>query len=54
MFRSTLMALMVFAGAQAIAGDKGVTPTEIRLGASAVLSGPLGAQTKDYGVGSRL
>ncbi|HQR99147.1 MULTISPECIES: ABC transporter substrate-binding protein [unclassified Polaromonas] len=54
MFRSTLMALMVFAGAQAIAGDKGVTPTEIRLGASAVLSGPLGAQTKEYGVGSRL
>ena len=54
MFRSTLMALMVFAGAQAMAGDKGVTPTEIRLGASAVLSGPLGAQTKEYGVGSRL
>lgn len=54
MFRSTLMALMVFAGAHALAGDKGVTPTEIRLGASAVLSGPLGAQTKEYGVGSRL
>ncbi len=54
MFRSTLMALMVFAGAHALASDKGVTPTEIRLGASAVLSGPLGAQTKEYGVGSRL
>jgi branched-chain amino acid transport system substrate-binding protein len=54
MFRSTLTALMMLAGAHALAGDKGVTPTEIRLGASAVLSGPLGAQTRDYGVGSRL
>lgn len=34
--------------------DAGVTPTEIRLGASAVLSGPLGPQTRDYGEGSRL
>lgn len=32
----------------------GVTDREIRLGASAVLSGPLGPQTTDYGVGSRL
>jgi len=55
MFRSTLMALtMLAAGVQALASDKGVTPTEIRLGASAVLSGPLGPQTRDYGVGSRL
>ncbi|NRF67766.1 ABC transporter substrate-binding protein [Aquincola sp. S2] len=36
------------------AGDKGVTPTEIKLGASAVLSGPLGAQTNEYGAGARL
>jgi ABC-type branched-subunit amino acid transport system substrate-binding protein len=36
------------------AGDAGVTPREIRIGASAVLSGPLGPQTREYGVGSRL
>ncbi|HSH91820.1 MAG TPA: ABC transporter substrate-binding protein [Ramlibacter sp.] len=40
--------------ALAQAGDRGVTATEIRLGASAVLSGPLGPQTTDYGAGSRL
>lgn len=54
MFRSIFIALMLTTGAHAFAGDKGVTSTEIRLGASAVLSGPLGAQTKDYGAGSRL
>lgn len=54
MFRSALMALALCACALAHAADRGVTPTEIRLGASAVLSGPLGAQTADYGVGSRL
>lgn len=52
--RSVLFALTVAASTLAAAGDKGVTPTEIRLGASAVLSGPLGAQTVEYGVGSRL
>ncbi|MDO9482723.1 MAG: ABC transporter substrate-binding protein [Hydrogenophaga sp.] len=36
------------------ANDAGVTPTEIKLGASAVLSGPLGPQTVQYGEGSRL
>jgi ABC-type branched-subunit amino acid transport system substrate-binding protein len=36
------------------AGDAGVTPTEIRLGTSAVLSGPLGPQTRQYGEGARL
>ncbi|HEX9720773.1 MAG TPA: ABC transporter substrate-binding protein [Ramlibacter sp.] len=36
------------------AGDAGVMPREIRIGASAVLSGPLGPQTREYGVGSRL
>ncbi|OOG47424.1 ABC transporter substrate-binding protein [Polaromonas sp. A23] len=54
MFRSIFIALMLTTGAHALASDKGVTPIEIRLGASAVLSGPLGPQTKDYGVGSRL
>lgn len=32
----------------------GVTDTEIRLGASVVLSGPLGPQTTEYGAGARL
>jgi ABC-type branched-subunit amino acid transport system substrate-binding protein len=54
MFRSIFIAFMLTTSACAFAGDKGVTPTEIRLGASAVLSGPLGPQTADYGVGSRL
>ncbi len=36
------------------AGDDGVTSTEIRLGASQVLSGPLGPQTLQYGEGARL
>ncbi len=36
------------------AADRGVTPGEIRLGASVVLSGPLGPQTADFGEGSRL
>lgn len=53
MLRAALLALALAAGA-AHAGDRGVMPTEIRLGASAVLSGPLGPQTTDYGLGSRL
>ena len=40
--------------APALAGDEGVTPTEIRIGASAVLTGSLGPQTTEYTVGSRL
>lgn len=40
--------------ATAFAGDDGVTPTEIRLGASQVLTGPLGPQTIQYGEGARL
>lgn len=44
--------LMVAAAVQA--GDEGVTPTEIHLGASQVLSGPLGPQTQQYGEGARL
>ncbi|MFP8779078.1 ABC transporter substrate-binding protein [Hydrogenophaga sp. RWCD_12] len=38
----------------AFAGDDGVTATEIRLGASQVLTGPLGPQTVQYGEGARL
>ncbi|HEY2929388.1 ABC transporter substrate-binding protein [Piscinibacter sp.] len=51
---SILLAFVLSACTLAHASDKGVTPTEIKLGASAVLSGPLGAQTSEYGVGSRL
>ena len=40
--------------AAAFARDEGVTPTEIRLGASQVLSGPLAQQTLQYGAGARL
>lgn len=54
MFRPFVLALAVMIGGVAAAGDRGVTPTEIRLGASAVLSGPLGAQTLEFGEGSRL
>ena len=46
--------VFMFAAASAQAGDEGVTPTEIRLGASQVLSGPLGPQTVQYGEGARL
>jgi ABC-type branched-subunit amino acid transport system substrate-binding protein len=53
MLRAAFLAFTLLAGA-AHAGDRGVTPTEIRLGASVVLSGPLGPQTTDYGAGSRL
>ena len=53
MWKSTFLALALAFGT-AHAGDKGVTPTEIRIGTSAVLSGPLGPQTVEYTVGSRL
>ncbi len=46
------LALALCAAAQA--SDRGVSPTEIKLGASVVLSGPLGPQTADYGAGARL
>lgn len=35
-------------------GDAGVSPAEIRIGTSAVLSGPLGSQTREYVLGSQL
>lgn len=54
MLRATFLALTLWTVGAAHAGDRGVTPTEIRLGASAVLSGPLGPQTIDYGAGTRL
>ncbi|MCZ8293426.1 MAG: ABC transporter substrate-binding protein [Hylemonella sp.] len=54
MFRPFVLAIGLMMGGVAVAGDRGVTPTEIRLGASAVLSGPLGPQTLEFGEGSRL
>lgn len=54
MLRFILFPLLFALCALAQAGDKGVTATEIKLGASAVLSGPLGPQTAAYGEGSRL
>lgn len=54
MFRSIVLMTGLLIGGVTSAADRGVTPTEIRLGASAVLSGPLGAQTLEFGEGSRL
>ena len=55
MTRSLLLwVLTLCMGTAAWARNEGVTADEIRLGASAVLSGPLGAQTVQYGEGSRL
>lgn len=54
MFRLLILALASVVGLSAMASDRGVTPTEIRLGASVVLSGPLGPQTQEFGQGSRL
>lgn len=54
MVRSAWLACGWLLAACAHANDAGITPTEIRLGASAVLSGPLGPQTVQYGEGSRL
>lgn len=53
MWRSLICALALVAGVSH-AGDTGVTPTEIRIGTTAVLSGPLGPQTQEYGDGARL
>lgn len=54
MFRAMVLTAALAASTLGHAGDGGVTPSEIRLGASVVLSGPLGPQTREYGVGSRL
>ena len=54
MVRWAMVACGWLIAAGAHANDAGVTPTEIRLGASAVLSGPLGPQTAQFGEGSRL
>lgn len=53
-FRAFALTVGLAAASITMAGDRGVTPTEIRLGASLVLSGPLGSQTLEFGEGSRL
>lgn len=54
MFRAFVCLLALCAAAGAHARNEGVTSDEIRLGASVVLSGPLGPQTAQYSEGSRL
>lgn len=54
MVRKGLLVGAWMLAALAHAGDEGVTANEVRLGASQVLSGPLGAQTQRYGEGARL
>lgn len=56
MFLRSFLLLLVALGTSGLghARNEGVTADEIRLGASAVLSGPLGPQTAQYGEGSRL
>lgn len=56
MVRTCLIGLLLALGLSwgAHARNEGVTADEIRLGASVVLSGPLGPQTVQYGEGSRL
>lgn len=54
MVRRWIAACMTLLAAAAHAGNEGVTPTEIRLGSSQVLTGPLGPQTLQYGEGARL
>lgn len=55
MFRSFVLLLAALcASGLGYARNEGVTADEIRLGASVVISGPLGPQTVQYGEGSRL
>ena len=54
MLRQVIAVCVAWLVTVAQAGDEGVTPSEIRLGASQVLSGPLGPQTQQYGEGARL
>jgi branched-chain amino acid transport system substrate-binding protein len=54
MHKLLFASILVACALSARAGDSGVTPKEIRIGASQVLSGPLGPQTREIGAGSRL
>jgi branched-chain amino acid transport system substrate-binding protein len=56
MMKATRMAAIALAMTctACLASDDGVSDKEIRLGASVVLSGPLGTQAREYGQGARL
>lgn len=54
MIQRLLLVCCLLLGGVAQANDAGVDPEEVRLGASMVLTGPLGPQTADYAAGSRL
>lgn len=51
---AVILSCALLACAPVLAGDAGVSDTEILIGSTAVLTGPLGPQTTDYTVGSNL
>jgi len=51
--RSLIASAGALCGFDAVASSAGVTDSDIRIGASMVLSGPLGPQTQDYVAGSK-
>ena len=54
LIKATILSLGLLSSASLFAGDSGVSDTEILIGSSAVLTGPLGPQTTEYTVGSGL
>lgn len=54
LIKATILSLGLLTCTSLLAGDAGVSDTEILIGSSAVLTGPLGPQTTDYTVGSNL
>ena len=52
--KAVILSSALLAAAPLLAGDSGVGDTEILIGSSAVLTGPLGPQTTEYTVGSNL
>lgn len=53
-FKAAILSLGLLTSASLFAGDSGVSDTEILIGSSAVLTGPLGPQVTDYTAGSNL
>jgi ABC-type branched-subunit amino acid transport system substrate-binding protein len=54
MIKAAILSLGLLISASVFAGDSGVRDTEILIGSSAVLTGPLGPQVTDYTAGSNL
>lgn len=54
LIKATILSIGLLTSASLFAGDAGVSDTEILIGSSAVLTGPLGPQTTEYTVGSGL